>query len=209
MQRQRRIALSALAVMLMLAGATAPVSAATIFTDPVFFELVTGGSTLVDDYNDFSSFADLSRVTDRGNYQLRELTGESFGDGGSGFLNLNGTGYLLIDSFSASRFEFQFSNPVTAVGFWYQNDNITTDMELTWGSFSTPVAPSVTPQFLGVIFDAPVLSFDVRTNSNDLIAIDNLRAVAVPEPASASLAMVGISALLMRRRRRERLSERE
>lgn len=196
-------------MLLMFVGAAAPANGATTFTDAGLFETATGGTTILDDYNDFTTgTTDLTTVTDRGDYLIRELTGSLAGDSGAGRLNIDGTGYLLFGSVNVS-ISFEFDTPIAAVGFEYRNDETFVDLSLTSGGFSTMFDASTTPQFFGVIFDAPVTSFELSSQSPDfLTGIDNLRTTAqlnpIPEPTSMSLAMVGIGTLLLRRRGRAR-----
>jgi len=200
----QRFELAALTVILLLAGVMTPVHAATTFTDPGAFELATGGSTLLDDYNDFTSLTFFSAVQDRGDYQIVTLAAAPAGAAGSSAVNINGTGFILVGTGGSARFEFD--TPIAAVGFDYATGGITPEVDVISGSFSERLGRS---GFFGVIFDAPVTSFTVVSDRTDSIRMDNLRAVPIPEPTSMSLAMVGIGTLLLRRQRRARARRRK
>jgi|GEM_PF-1171010 len=199
----QRFKLAVLAVTLMFGATTAPIHAATIFTDSGTFETATGGSTLTDDYNDFvGGINSLPTVTDRGDYQLIEAAGQLFQSAGGIPSNVNGTGFFGISIPGTARLEFD--TPITAMGFEYRTDSLPNELVVESGSFSTSIFASSTAQFFGVLFDAPVTSVDVRNAGDRLSGLDNLRAVAVPEPTSVSLAMIGIALLATRRGRRFR-----
>jgi len=202
----QRFKLAALTVILLLAGAMTPVHAATIFTDSGTFETATGGSTLLDDYNDFTTFTALPTVTDRGDYQIVELSGSTAGIAGTGIQNIDGTGHFSMgaNSIFGSEARFEFDMPVTALAFEYRTDAASNELVIQSGSFSTSIFAGQTAQFFGVIFDAPVTFVDISNIGIRSTAMDNLRTVAVPEPTSMSLAMVGIGTLLLRRQRRAR-----
>jgi len=199
----RRFELITLIVILVLGGAMAPVHAATIFTDAGLFETATGGSTLVDDYNDFTITSTLPGVTNRSGYTITEAAGTLIRANGGSAQNVDGTGHLVI-GFSPTTARFDFAAPIAAMAFEYRTNSSSLEFTVDSGSFSTSASPTTTAQFIGVIFDSPVTSVDVSNISGTIgnIGVDNLRTATtvIPEPTSISLAMLGIGTLLLRRR---------
>ena len=142
-------------------------TALTIFTDLASFDAAVGGSTLIDDYNEhtsFSVFADLnpSGLEDRGPYTITELNPVlAYGAGGG-----DGTGHVSF-GFGGPIADFTFDAPVIGIAFDHATTAGDKDLGLSSGAFADVVTSTTTPQFYGVLFDAAVSSVSFEnTNSS-------------------------------------------
>jgi len=192
-------------------GGISSAQAATIFTDSTAFEVAAGGSTLLDDFNDFTGndLVFFPTVTDRGPYQITRigLRNAVGGLGGNLALNLNGTGYMsMLLSVTGNAIRFDLDSPVSAISFDHES-TVSDDIDITAGGDVAVIPTGPTPRFAGIVFDTPVSSFSFTGPISDrTFQIDNLRTVGapIPEPTTASMALVGIGTLLLRRQSRAR-----
>lgn len=184
--------------------------AATVFSSLAAFEAaLSSPSTVIDDYNEFTSFTSITTPLDRGVYSLtdQQISEMSVGFiGGTGFQNVDGTGHMVISSTSGAGITFSFDDPFSAVGFDYTVGSGSGDVQVTAEGFSDTITTNSASQFFGVIFDSPVSSFTLSNVSSPQIGVDNLRtgvpATSTPEPTTIlGLLAVGSLGALSRKRK--------
>jgi|GEM_PF-1891132 len=140
---------------------------------------------------------------------------------GTQFLGTDFAGnFNLIED--AEGFDLGFSAPTVAIGLFFTSIDLILDgdFELTTseGSASNVAADAIilgdgftTVHFVGLISDNPFSTAQIRTCGSDsgcggvfLYGVDDITAVAVPEPASLSLFGAGLLGLVwLKRKRRE------
>ena len=73
--------------------------AATVFSSEAAFDAaLSSPSTVIDDYNDFTSFTLITTPLDRGSYSFTDGVGTNFGNGGTNNNNIDGTGLIVFAS---------------------------------------------------------------------------------------------------------------
>lgn len=154
---------------------------------------------------------DLLRVTDTSEAGQETASGTQFlGTDFAGNLN-------LIED--AEGFSLGFADPTIAIGLFFAavETILDGDFELSTseGSVSNSVADAIvlgdgftTAHFVGLIGDNPFSSAQIRTCGSDsgcggffVYGVDDVRAVAVPEPATLSLFAAGLLALIRLKRK--------
>jgi hypothetical protein len=207
-------AASAAAVLAIGLTASAASQAALVFTSQAAFEAaLTSPSSILDDYNDYTTFTVLQGTypVDRGDYSF--TTGDNmFGTNAASAATaaIDGTGFLLFGTGAAASIAFAFDNPVSALGFDFRGVNDTQGIDLslnTTSGFSGTATTVSGVGFYGVIFDAPVTDLTLAKSATEQIGLDNLRVgtpadVAVPLPATTALLAFGLVGVFAARRPR-------
>ncbi|MDB6135853.1 MAG: hypothetical protein JWM59_4096 [Verrucomicrobiales bacterium] len=107
---------------------------------------------------------------------------------------------------TSTKLMFSFAQPVWGFGFDYVGADDGSSIWVTGDGFdpvgTAPNSPLGTPRFFGLVFDTPVSSFSLATNSSDQdYSIDNLRFAPVPEPVTSGYCAGTVLLCLLNRRR--------
>jgi len=207
-----RIRILRSSVVCAFATASAP-AAGTFYTDESQFVLAIGPVRSVEDFSSFTFGSPLDGT---------QLTYDAPGDNGFDWTAFSATGlYSNTSALSVSVGNTSITigftgDTVTAIGGIFADTDVDGNsipgmVTVTTSDGSMQTIATTTDGFLGYVSDTPIVSITMIATGdapNNFIQVDHFyTAIAIPEPATVSLTLVGLGvlALVARRRRRAEL----